>query len=508
MIRTVKQTQVVARQGRLSQFKGDLVILGLYADTQVLPGAYSEVDSATGGAVGNLLKLKDFLGSVNETAVVYAVNKAPFRRVMLMGLGDSKTFRTDLLRQAVGTAIRQSDKLSAGQIGLGLPEMGLDAATIGQAASEGAIVGRYNYQEYVTGKNGNGKSAGAMTVTLLDADTSRIKKLNEGIQVGSILAEGQNLARMLGNKPGNEINPPTLACEVQSLAKKYGLKCKVFDDRQLAKMKMNGILAVGNGSASKPRLIMLEYNGRKNGGKNKSPDVVVVGKAVTFDSGGIDIKPIPKMELMKHDKSGGCDTVGILAAAAKLKLKKHIIGLIPSAENLLSSTCWRPGDIVTTYSGKTVEILSTDAEGRMLLADAITYATQMKPGAIIDMATLTGACAIALGEIYAGLFSNDENLAGRIQQAAERSGEGVWRMPCGSEYLEFIKSKIADLKNVGTREGGACQAGAFIGEFTKGTPWVHLDIACVAKPDSEKPYRNGGVTGFGVRLVLEYLRSL
>jgi len=502
----VKQTLVVARQGELSQFKGDVLILGLYKDAKSLTGQYAAVDSAVGGLVTDLLKLNDFTGNVNETTVVYVKGKAGFRRVMLMGLGERKNLKIDLLRQSVGTAIRAADRLGAAQVGLGLPEMDLGMALVGQAVAEGAITGRYDFQDYVTNGNGNGKQVPRMTLTVLAASAGVARDLTQGCKTGSIMAEGQHLARMVGNKPANEINPPTLAREVQSLARRYDLKCRVFDDRQLAAMKMNGILAVGNSSASKPRLIMLQYNGRR--GTGKGPDVVVVGKAVTFESGGIDIKPIPKMELMKFDKSGGCATLGILAAAAKLKLKLNVVGLIPSAENLLSGTCWRPGDIVTTYSGKTVEILSTDAEGRMLLADAMAYATEMKPGAIIDLATLTGACAIALGEHYAGLFSNNEQMIAKLQKAAEISGEGVWHLPSGPEYLEFVKSKIADLKNVGTRDGGACQAAAFLGEFVKGIPWVHLDIACVAKPDTDKPFRNGGVTGFGVRLVLEYLRSL
>jgi leucyl aminopeptidase len=272
-------------------------------------------------------------------------------------------------------------------------------------------------------------------------------------------------------------------------------------------MKMNAILAVGGGSASKPRLIMLEHNGRRSA-KVAAPDAIIVGKAITFDTGGISIKPSPNMETMKYDKSGGCNVLGILTGAAQLKLPQRIIGLIPAAENMPSHTSYRPGDIIRTYSGKTVEVQNTDAEGRMILCDALHYAAKMKPKAIVDMATLTGACVIALGEHNAGLFSNNDPLRKAIEKAAHTSGESVWHLPSGEEYLEQMKSKMADLKNVIGREGGASTAAAFLGAFVDKTPWAHIDIAAVADTEKPKPYRAPGATGFAVRLVLEYLRSL
>ena len=274
-------------------------------------------------------------------------------------------------------------------------------------------------------------------------------------------------------------------------------------------MGMKAILAVGGGSANKPRLIMLEHKGAGAArGAKAAPDVVIVGKAITFDSGGISIKPSQNMETMKYDKSGGCAVLGIMTAVAQAKLPLHVVGLIPAAENLPSHTSYRPGDIVQTYSGKTVEVQNTDAEGRMILCDALTYAAKMKPKAIIDIATLTGACVVALGSHHAGLFGNNMALLKQIEKAAATSGEHLWQLPSGPEYLEQMRSKIADLKNVDGRGGGSCTAAAFLGEFIGDVPWAHIDIAGVADTTEEKPYRGSGATGFAVRLMMEYLREL
>ncbi len=506
MTKNMKQTTVSVRQAALSQFKGDLLLLGFFKDTKTLPSEYQPLDSNINGSLSGFLKLNDFAGNSGETAIIYPAGKVTIHRLMLVGLGEREKFEVNVLRQSLGTAVRQADKLGSAAVGLGLPPLpdSFKSELVGQAVSEGVITGRYDFQEFFTDKKEK-KEPAKMQVTLF-TPAANAKKMAEGCKIGSIIAEGQNLARSIANKPGNVINPPALAREAQQVARQYGLRCKIFDDRQLQRMKMNAILAVGNSSAHKPRLIVLEYNGR--GKKSVHPDAVVIGKAVTFDSGGIDLKPPQNMDLMKYDKSGGCATLGIMAAAAKLKLPLHVVGLIPSAENLLSSTCYRPGDIVTAANGKTIEIMSTDAEGRMLLADAMTWAVKRKPRAMIDLATLTGACAVALGEFYAGLFGNNETLIEKLRQAGLASGERLWPMPSGPDYLDQMKSKYADLKNAGVREGAACAAAAFLNEFVEQIPWAHLDIACVAKPDTEKSFRAPGATGFGVRVVLEYLRNL
>jgi len=502
----LKRTLIKVECRKLTRYEGDLLVLGMYQQTKRLPERYASLDKATGGAISGLLKLGDFGGKVNETAVLYVSGKVACKRIMLVGLGLEKKLNIKTLRQAAGAAVRLADKLGTGRLGLalhGLAEGKIDSARMGQAISEGAITGRYDFKDYISKKNNNDKESALMRVAMVELAAPLAKKLSQGCRVGIALAEAENRTRMVANQPGNEINPPTLAREAQKLARQFGLKCKIFDQRRLEAMKMNGIVAVGSGSASKPRLIVLKYQGRKD--RPATPDLVVVGKAITFDSGGISIKPSANMEAMKFDKCGGCAVLGIMTAAADLKLKLNVVGLIPSAENLPSHTSYRPGDIIRTYSGKTVEIQNTDAEGRMILCDALTYATRMKPRAIIDMATLTGGCVIALGEHYAGLFSNNDALRDKVQKAGELSGNTVWPLPCDEGYLEQMKSKIADLKNVGGREGAACTAAAFLQEFVGDIPWVHLDIAGVADSDKEKPYRSVGATGFAVRLVMEYL---
>jgi len=510
--RQIKRTVVTVVQSRLEEYKGDVLALGLFKDTQRVPKDYAGLDKAAGGVVSKVLKLGDFSGKANESAVIYHNGAVVCRRIMLIGLGGKDDFDLNILRQAAGTAARKSDELGASRLGLGLHIVlggKLDPVAAGQAQTEGAIAGRYDYQDYLPADRDDVKQAALMRVALLDPAAASARQLKQGSKVGTVLAEAQNRARQVANKPGNEVNPAALARQSQRWARQFGLKCRVFDEGRLAEMQMNAILAVGSGSASKPRLIILEYDGRRGGrGKKSNPEVVVVGKAITFDSGGISLKPSAKMEQMKFDKCGGCAVLGIMTGLAELKLPLRVVGLIPSAENLPSQTSYRPGDIVRTYSGKTVEVQNTDAEGRMILCDALSYAAGMKPGAIIDMATLTGACAIALGEHYAGLFSNDQALGRKLKGVSEVSGEAVWLMPSGSEYLEQMRSKVADLKNVGGREGGACTAAAFLGAFVSDVPWAHIDIAAVADTDKAQAYRGLGATGFAVRLVLEYLRKV
>ncbi|MBN1845460.1 MAG: leucyl aminopeptidase [Sedimentisphaerales bacterium] len=504
------QTSLTNQTSALETVRADLLVLGLFAKTRRLPEAWKKLDQAANGAIDHLLKLGDFPAKAQETAILYPQGKQAAKRLLLVGLGDKKSFDYNVLRKAAGTAARMAVKLSAARMALALHNLAPDTLKpelIGQALAEGAIVGNFDYRDHLPKQEDGSSEINHLRVILIDHRPAFCRRMNTGSKVGAILGEAQNLSRSIDNMPGNEINPPSLARQAQKVARQYGIRCKVFDDRQLAKMKMNALLAVGSGSASKPRLIMLEYNGRRpaSGGR---PDAVVVGKAITFDSGGISIKPSANMEAMKFDKSGGCNVIGILAGLARLKRPLHVVGLIPAAENLPSHTSYRPGDIVRTYSGKTVEIQNTDAEGRLILCDALHYAARMRPKAIVDMATLTGACVVALGPHHAGLFSNRDELGRQIQKAAEGSGEPVWLLPCGAEYLEQMKSKIADLKNVSGREGGACTAAAFLGAFVEDVPWAHIDIAAVSDTDKPQPYRAIGATGFAVRLVLEYLRTV
>ncbi|MBN2378166.1 MAG: leucyl aminopeptidase [Sedimentisphaerales bacterium] len=509
MARSAKKTTVTAKKFSFPQARGDMLVIGIYKDTKKLPQSLTSLDKTADLVLSSLLKMGDFSGNANETALLYPPSQKPCKRILAIGLGERKSLSLNTLRQAAGTAARNAQKLKTPNIALALHtviDSKIDLTELGQAVAEGAIIGRYNFEDYLPPQKDKNSPINNLRITVIDPLASAARKISAGCRIGTILANSQNISRIVDNKPGNEINPPSLARHARLLARQYSLQCKIYDDKQLTTMKMNGILAVGSGSANKPRLIMLKHQGRR--ANNKSIDAVIVGKAITFDSGGISIKPSANMEAMKFDKSGGCNVLGIMAAVAQLKLPLNVIGLIPSAENLPSHTSYRPGDIIRTYSGKTVEIQNTDAEGRMILCDALAYAAKMKPAAIIDMATLTGACVVALGEHHAGLFSNNSALQKQLEKASQRSGEPVWALPSGDEYLEQMKSKIADLKNISGREGGACTAAAFLGAFVEDVPWAHIDIAGTSDTEKEKSFRAVGATGFAVRLIVEYLNAL
>ncbi|MBN2376262.1 MAG: leucyl aminopeptidase [Sedimentisphaerales bacterium] len=515
MAKQLKKTTVTAKLLPLAQVRADMLVIGLYKNTKKLPKEFSSLDSAVGRAISNLLKLGDFTGKAYETAVLYTAGQLPCQRILIVGLGEEHSLQLKTLRQIAGTAARTADKLGTAKIALALHILSknkFNLSDVGQAITEGVITGHYDFDDYLPDK-GKSRQNNNLTATIVDTETAAARKLNAGCKIGNITAQAQNLSRMIANKPGNEINPLTLTREAKRIASESGLRCKIFDDKQLAKMKMNALLAVGSGSTHKSRLIMLEYLGRGRSGNTSKPDVAIVGKAITFDTGGLNLKPLTKMESQKYDKSGGCNVLSILAAAAQLKLHLHVVGLIPAAENMLSQTSYRPSDIIRTFSGKTVEILNPDAEGRIILCDALSYAAKLKPAVIIDSATLTDSCVVALGRNHAGLFSNNPTLQNKIETAALTSGELVWPMPCGEDYLDQMKSKVADLKNTSLtsaigREGGACTAAAFLSQFVDDVPWAHIDHVGMSSTDKEKPYCTSGATGFGVRLVLEYLRSL
>lgn len=500
---------IKTRKVGLAQCKTDLLVLGRFSDAAGVDKDVKALDEKLGGAIGRVTKLGDFAGKAGTSALVYGDGKIPARRVMLIGLGEQKKVTLDTIRKAAATAANQAVNMKLQTLSLALHQAAqgkLDTAEMGEATAEGAYFGSYRYDEYVT-ESQNGR-LGALKAEVVDADAGRLKSLNQGLDAGAVVGRAQSYARTLANRPGNVINPPALAKAAMEMARATrGLRCTVFDARQLKARKMGGILAVGAGSRSEPRLILLQYTPAKKPAKGL-PRVALVGKAITFDSGGISIKPSADMDQMKLDKSGGIAVLAAMKAVAELGLPVSVCGLIPSAENLPSGSSYRPGDIVTTYSGKTVEILNTDAEGRMILCDALAYAARQKFETIIDIATLTGACMVALGQYKAGLMSNNDDLIAQLRRAADDSGENVWHLPSGDEYADEMKSKIADLRNTGGRWGGACTAAAFLRQFVGETTWAHLDIAGMDILQKATEYASAGSTGFGVRLLVTYLMNL
>jgi leucyl aminopeptidase len=487
---------------------GGVLAVGHFSDAKGLDRIGRELDAKLDGAIERVMKLGDFKGKSGSSTIVYGNDEIGARRILLVGLGEKKKATLDTVRQAASQAGKKSVAVKAERLSLALHRafggrFGLDA--MGRAMAEGVCFGSYRYDEFVT-KDENGRRD-SLKVELVDAEAARTRSLNKGMAAGLIIGRAQSYARTMANRPANVISPPTLAEAAKKLAAGLkGLSCTVFDEKQMAAKGMGGVLAVGSGSQNKPRFIVLKYTPK---GRVKSkPAVALVGKAITFDSGGISIKPANKMEEMKLDKTGGITVLGTMKAVAELAPAVNVLGLIPSAENLPSGSSYRPGDIITTFSGRTVEVQNTDAEGRMILCDALAYAVKQNCDVIIDIATLTGACRVALGKHMAGLMGNDDRLIKRLQQAADQSGEKVWPMPSGDEYAEEMKSRIADLKNIGSPFGGACTAAAFLRQFVEQKKWAHLDIAGVELYERANEFTAEGSSGFGVRLLATYLMNL
>lgn len=417
-------------------------------------------------------------------------------RQMYVGLGDKPKVTKNILRQAAGTGVKAFLKIGAEQISI-------DARSFPehiQAMVEGALRSAYKFETYLEPSAQRKNSLKQLHLLVASRD---LKAAREEARVGEVLAQAENYVREIGNQPGNVVTPEALAEHAQQLARTRKLICKIRTKKELRKEGFNAILAVGGGSAHPPRFIVLEYRG---GPKNEKP-IVLVGKAVTFDSGGISLKPGDRMDEMKFDKMGGTTVLGILRAAADLKIKHNVVGIIVAVENLPGPEAYRPGDVIKTYNGKTIEVLNTDAEGRIILADAMAYACKhYQPRHLIDFATLTGAVVVALGSHKAGLFVTDDKLRDQLVAAGELTGQHVWPMPLGEEYREQIKSDIATVKNLGGKEGGPSTGASFIQTWVgEGISWAHIDIAGTAWSNKELSYQEKGVTAFGLRLIVEGL---
>ena len=420
------------------------------------------------------------------------------RRTLLVGLGDKEKVDANTLRKAAGVAVKHLLKLGSSEIALDL------AAHAGQvgAAVAGALLASYKFDGF--GKDTAKNTRGVLSRLQVLVRENEVTQAKASAQAAEQIVEATNTIRALGNLPGNLLSPAVLAEKAVELAEGTSLAVKVWDEKQLKRDGFGGILAVGRGSINPPRLIQIEYRG---GGKKETP-LALIGKAVTFDTGGISLKPGAAMDEMKWDKMGGMAVLGIMLAVARLKLPVNLVAMIPSAENMPGPDAYRPGDIITTYDGKTIEVLNTDAEGRIILVDAIAYARRtFKPSAIIEFSTLTGACVMALGHQRAGLFTTEKKWRDALAQAGDATGDLVWPMPLDEEYREAVLSEIATAKNTSTREGSACASASFVKLWAEDTPFVHIDIAGTAWTTKPPTYLEGGATGFGVRLILHLLRE-
>jgi leucyl aminopeptidase len=494
--------KIGALAGKATTIKTEALILGIFEGEAKLPDEVAAFDQASGGVVSEMITGGDFKGSSGQILCVPSGGKVAASRIVLAGLGKREDYSLEKARQAIGKAstVCRDRNLREAVIWVDVflnPCMDFEDTVI--ALVEGGCLGLYRFSKYKTEEEEH-------------KPISRLRFLTEGknpaglrkaMSYGELTAEAANRARDLTNSPSNEVTPAVLAGYARALARKRGLRCRVMNPEELKRRSMNGILGVGQGSANTPRLIILEHVPAKSA----KGVIVLIGKGITFDSGGISIKPAAKMEEMKSDMAGAAAVLCTLDVVSQLKLPLHVVGLVPTAENLPSGTAIKPGDILKMASGKTVEVISTDAEGRLLLADALHFASEYKPAAVIDLATLTGACIIALGEHASGLMGTDSALIERIKRAAEVTWERVWELPLWDEYAEPLKSEVADTNNTGGRPAQTIVAAKFLQKFIGDYPWAHLDIAGTSWFEKETAYTPKGATGVGVRLLSRLLRD-
>jgi leucyl aminopeptidase len=461
-----------------------------------LPASLSGVDAAAAGALGRLYAAGDFTGKRDEVAVLYP--PGPAGRVLLIGLGKvEETTRPDL-RRAAAIASKRARTLGAPSGAFYLAPEGRGALAwreAGQRVAEGLAQGAWVFTDLK--KPPEDRKPPLESFTLLAPDA--LAEVEAGHRIGAAIGAGQTFTRGLQVLPGNVCTPAYLGRTAEELARRHGFDVTVLDRAAIEGEKMGALLGVAQGSAEEPRFIVLQYKGAA------AAPVVLVGKGVTFDTGGISIKPAQNMEDMKFDMSGAAAVLGTFEMLGRLKPKVHVVGLIPSTENMPSGTAIKPGDVITGHLGKTIEIINTDAEGRLVLCDALSYARRFQPACVLDIATLTGAIVVALGHTASGVMGSDDALVEEVRAAAERAGERVWPLPMWDEYRELMKSDIADVKNAGGRPAGSISAGWFLREFVDGFPWAHLDIAGTAYTERDEPARVKGPTGLGVRLFSEFV---
>jgi leucyl aminopeptidase len=463
--------------GNLIAWQGDGILVNLFEGVTAPSGATGAVDHALNGLISQLITKGEIKGKLGHTTILHTLGQPGVQadRVCIVGLGKAEQFTLDRARQAVAQgvkALRDAGAKNIATILHGAGQGGMDVQAIAQANAEGIILGLWRFRKYHTTPDEIGE---LNSVTILENDATKLAAIQAGVERGKIIAEATNLARDMANEPGNTMTPTRMAEIARDIAQKYGLEFYVIDRAQAKELGMGAFLGVAQGSDEPPAMIIMRYWGA---GKDAAPGLGIVGKAITFDSGGISIKPSDGMQDMKGDMAGGAATIAAMQAIAQLKPKINVTGIVPATENLPSGKAFKPGDILKAMNGKTIEVISTDAEGRLVLADALVYATQtLKLSPVVDAATLTGAMVVALGNHRTGVFSNDKALTETLFQIGEATGEKNWAMPMDEEYAEQIKSDWADIKNSGGRPAGSITAALFLKNFVGETPWAHLDIA-------------------------------
>jgi len=463
-------------------------------------------DENVRSAAAAVLSSGEFKAGPNETVLLHAPAGLAAKRLLIVGLGKKAKATVHSVRNAAGTAVRYTKPRAIRELTIAIPDMvgeagvGLSIDAGARAVAEGAFVGNFDADTYRSER----KDVSVQSLNVAGPAGTDQAAVKAAFNQGVVIGESQNFARTLVNEPGNKLTPTVLGQRAAEMAAEVGLKSEIYSTDKLHELKMGAFWSVSQGSEEPPALIVLKY---EPDGVTDGPVLGLVGKGITFDTGGISIKPADNMEKMKYDMAGGAAMIGAMRAIALLKPKVRVIGIVCAAENMPDGKAQKPGDVQTAMSGKTIEIINTDAEGRLVLADGITYARSLGATHLIDAATLTGACVVALGMINGGAFSNDDATFEKFQTALATSGEKFWRLPLADEYYDMIRSDIGDIKNTGGRWGGAITAAEFLHAFAEDTPWIHLDIAGLAWIEENKPFIGKGPSGVGVRSILEWVRS-
>ncbi len=481
--------------------KSESLIIPLFEEKLKRPKFLKIIDLKLNNEISKIIKRKYFKCKLQEIYLLPTYGKIGAENVILVGLGKEKEFVQQYIFQLIGTIGQYLKKVNFKNTILPLYDLSLPFLSKKEQVrifAQEFVSANYSFDKYKSEK----EDSNFKEIIFLNDSRQEIAMLKKEINSGLIIGEASNFARELSNLPSNELTPAILAEEAKKSSKKFGMKCTTFGLPQIKSMNMGAFYAVAKGSKNPAKLIIIKYNKGKRGRK----PIIIVGKGITFDSGGISIKPGKDMDLMKHDMSGAAAVLGILEGAARLKLPVNLIGIVPATENLPGGNAFKPGDILKTYSGKTIEVLNTDAEGRLILADALAYGKKFNPSLIIDLATLTGACVVALGQYATGVLGNKKELLDEIINAGEGSGERVWELPLWKDYFKHIKSDVADIKNIGGGGGGTITAAAFLNNFVdEKTPWAHLDIAGTAWIENSRPYAPKGATGVGVKLLIQFI---
>lgn len=492
--------------GDITEVAADAIVVNLFQGVTDPAGATGAVDEALDGAISELIADGEITGK-RDNALIHTLGKMPAKRVVVAGLGKQEDFTANTLRDVAGDTARHLRGLGvkkAATIIHGAGIGGMDPEEAAEALVEGTLLGLYNFRQHKTGGNGNHGMPEELTVMVFNPEDE--EAVRRGVDTGRIMAEAAALARDLANQPANEMTPTRLAAHAEEVANRHGLEFRVLDRSDCQELGMGAFLGVAQGSVEPPKFIICRYSGDPADPDN---NLAIIGKSITFDSGGISIKPADGMGRMKADMSGGASVIGAMHAIGRLKPRINVTMIAAATENMPSGSATRPGDILKSMSGKTIEVDNTDAEGRLTLGDAITYARQeLGVKRIVDIATLTGAMGVALGNVRAGVFSNNQELVDAVIDAGEQSGERMWQMPLDDDYKEQNKSDVADIKNTGGRPAGSITAAHFVGEFAEDTPWVHMDIAGVYMVNRDHGVWVKGASGIPVRSLVRLAQNL